>query len=869
VTKTHQPLFCEFETMSPSPPCVPYDHGASPQLLERSTLLAAMDRTLAATGRGGRVVLVAGEAGIGKSALVRGFLRRHETNLSVLMGLCDPVRGSGPLRDIVRQVDPLAMEAGREEVFAALRSALFRHDGQHVVVVEDVQWADEMTMDVLIMVGRRVECLPVLLILTYRDDELAADHPLHGVLGGLPPERVSRLRPEPLSEQAVAELARLSGRSDIGVHAVTGGNPLLVTEVLAAEQPGVPAAVHDLVLARLAGLPPVARQVVRFVSVIPTRTELGTLTRALRPATAAVETCFAGGLVMPDGDAVRFRHELFRQAVELSLSVLRYRQLHQLALRTLSEESGVDVAQLVYHAERAGDGAATLRYAREAAAAAESSGVYRRALDHYQTALRYADRLPAAQRAELLEHCSLNAYLTGHVDEACGMRVTALELRRAVGQVSRTGEEAENAAARAIAELEPGGASRELAMAYGNQAQLDVLAHELPSAIDWSTRAISVAERVGDEETLAHALTSIGSARQGLGDPAGRVELERAVDIAVRTNFPHHAARALTNLAITTMQLGDVTRALRDWERALAFARGHDLRTYELYLVGHRAWWRLNLGDWSGAEHDARDALGEAARRSISEMPALMALGRLQARRGEADAADTLRDAARLVSDMREPQRVAPVVAARIEHAWLCGQPERALAEATRAFELALRTRHPWFAGELAWWLHRAGREPAVPAWIAEPYRLLLAGRWDSAAEEWERRGHPYEQAEALACGDQDAAHRQALEIFDQLGAVPAATRLRRRLREQGRRVPRGPRPITAANPARLTERQMEVLAHLSTGVSNAEIARRLCLSVRTVDHHVASVMAKLSVHSREQAVEAARRLGIPAAQDR
>jgi DNA-binding CsgD family transcriptional regulator/tetratricopeptide (TPR) repeat protein len=851
-------------------------------------MLAAMDGTLAAIGPGGRVVLVVGEAGIGKSALVRGFLRRHRTNLSVLMGLCDPVRTprvSGPLRDIVRQVDPLAMEAGREEVFAALRSALFRHDGQQVLVVEDVQWADEMTMDVLIMVGRRVECLPVLLILTYRDDELAADHPLHGVLGSLPPERVSRLRPVPLSEKAVAELARLSGRSDTGVHAVTGGNPLLVNEVLATEQPGVPAAVHDLVLARLAGLPPVARQVVRFVSVIPIRTELGTLTRALRPATAAVEACFAGGLVVPDGDAVRFRHELFRQAVERSLSVLRYRQLHRLALRTLSEEPGVDVAQLAYHAEMAGDGAATLRYAREAAAVAESSGVYQRALDHYQTALRYADRLPASQRAELLEHGSLNAYLTGHVDDACGMRVTALELRRSAGQVSRTGEdlrwlsrlhwwagrreEAEDAATRAITELEPGGASKELAMAYGNQAQLDVLAHELPSAIDWSTRAISVAEQVGDEETLAHALTSIGSARQGLGDPAGRVELERAVDIAVRTNFPHHAARALTNLAITTMQLGDVTRALRDWERALAFARRHDLRTYELYLVGHRAWWRLNLGDWSGAEHDARDVLGQAARRSISGVPALMALGRLQARRGQADAADTLRDAARLVSDMREPQRVAPVMAARIEHAWLCGQPERALTEATRGFELALRTRHSWFAGELAWWLHRAGREPAVPAWIAEPYRLLLAGRWDSAAEEWERRGQPYEQAEALACGDQDAAHRQALEIFDQLGAVPAATRLRRRLRAQGRRVPRGPRPVTAANPAQLTERQMEVLAHLSTGVSNAEIARRLCLSVRTVDHHVASVMAKLSVHSREQAVEAARQLGIPTAQDR
>jgi DNA-binding CsgD family transcriptional regulator len=324
----------------------------------------------------------------------------------------------------------------------------------------------------------------------------------------------------------------------------------------------------------------------------------------------------------------------------------------------------------------------------------------------------------------------------------------------------------------------------------------------------------------------------------------------------------------MANLAITTMELGDIARALQDLDRALAFVCERELATYALYLVGHRALWRLNLGDWTGAEADARDVLAQSGRPTISEVPALIALGRLQARRGEADATGTLREAARVVLDTGEPQRVAPVVAIRAEHAWLCGQPDRAVTEVAQGFQLVRRTRHPWFAGELAWWLHRAGQQPDVPEWIAEPYRLLLNGHWDRAAIEWERRGYPYEQAEALACSDREDAHRQALEIFDRLGAVPAAARLRRRLRGQGRRVPRGPRATTATNPAHLTARQMEVLTQLATGGSNAVIARRLSLSVRTVDHHVAGVLAQLSAHSRDDAVATARRLGIISAQD-
>jgi DNA-binding CsgD family transcriptional regulator len=172
--------------------------------------------------------------------------------------------------------------------------------------------------------------------------------------------------------------------------------------------------------------------------------------------------------------------------------------------------------------------------------------------------------------------------------------------------------------------------------------------------------------------------------------------------------------------------------------------------------------------------------------------------------------------------------------------------------------------------GELAFWLSLAGALPPTPTVVAEPYRLLLAGDWRAAADAWQERGCPYQQALALACGDQDEALLAALALLDGLGARQTAQRLRRQLRRRGHlRVPRGPTRATAANPAGLTGRQLEVLRLLAEGLSNAEIAARLSLSAKTVEHHVSALLAKLAVGSRRQAAAAARQLGVASAKDR
>jgi len=420
---------------------------APSDLQERSTLLAELDAALAA-GSGGRGAVVSGEAGIGKSVLVQRFIQRHDGDARFLVGLCDPLltpRVLGPLRDIAGQVGGplekrLATGASREEIFAAFLDELAGYHGPQVIVVEDAQWADEATMDLLTMVGRRLERLRVLLVVTYRDDELDTDHPLRAALSSLPPGSTVRMRPAPLSVAAVAKLAGQAGRPAVGLHAITDGNPLLVTEMLAAGEPGVPATVRDLALVRLAALTSQAQDVVRFVAVNPTRTELWLLKETLRPDVTVVEAAVAGGLLALTGDTIEFRHELIRQAVEESLSSLRHAELNRRALLALTGAPGVDLARLVHHARQAGDVEALLRYAPTVAGQAQRAGAHREAVEHYRVALHHAGRLPDPQRAELLEEYAFSAYSVGLFEEALAARLTALEIWQVAGLAQKVGE---------------------------------------------------------------------------------------------------------------------------------------------------------------------------------------------------------------------------------------------------------------------------------------------------------------------------------------------------------------------------------------------------------------------------------------------
>ena len=187
--------------------------------------------------------------------------------------------------------------------------------------------------------------------------------------------------------------------------------------------------------------------------------------------------------------------------------------------------------------------------------------------------------------------------------------------------------------------------------------------------------------------------------------------------------------------------------------------------------------------------------------------------------------------------------------------AWLEGKHELAIEEARAAYDLAVQKKHPWIAGEIAFWRWRAGDDISPPAWIATPFALQIAGDWRAAAVEWQRRGCPYEQALALMDGD-ESAQLAALEIFERLGARPATEKLKQQMRSHGMRgIPRGPRLATRENVFGLTAREMEVLGCLVEGSSNKDIAKKLSLSIRTVEHHIASILQKMEVDSRNEAV--------------
>ena len=760
-------------------------------------------------------MLVAGEAGIGKSALVRRFSERHSGDARFLLGVCDPLltpRALGPLHDIARQTGGrlatlLAAGSPREQLFAALLDELDQPARAQVVVMEDAHWADEATLDLLVFLGRRMEQSRALLIVTYRDDELGVDHPLRTVIGRLPPAAARRLLLEPLSEAAVAELARRAGRPTAGLRELTGGNPLLVTEVLAAADAGVPLTVRDLVLARFGGLPADAQQVVRLVAVVPTRAELWLLEQSLGPPSApAVEVGVAAGLLVVGEEAVGFRHELLRQAVEDSLSTLARRELNRRVLEVLaaSTERQVDIARLAHHAREAGDTGAVLRYAPEAAKQAAAVAAHREAAGHYRAAIAHADRLPPPERADLLEGYSFQAYLAGLGKEALDARLAALQIREAEGSREQLGEclrwlsrlfwwagrrrEAEAAGARAIAVLETEPPGHQLAMAYSNQAQLDMLAYRSEAAMNWAGRAIELAQRLGDKETLTHALTNIGTARWTCGDQGGRDELERAFEVATAAGLEDHAARALVNLASGSVELRDYQHARGDLDRALAFTVQHDLVGYTQALTGVRASLRLDQGDWAGAEQDARAARAEwepwrqGSDHSGGRAGGLgPAAGTPRRPRRHRHAGGGLRRGACPREDCSGSDRWPRPRRARLA----ARGADRIAEEAASAFELAVQVRHPWYrrgAGLLAVAGRCAaggsgGRRRTVPVAAG---RRLAGGR-----HAWRALGCAYERAQALAHGDGEAG-RQALRLLDGLGASQAAHHLRRQLRARG-----------------------------------------------------------------------------------
>ena len=862
------------------------------ELFERSRHLAALDESLTAvlTSSRGRLVLAGGEAGVGKTALLGRFCEEHGGPARVLWSACDALftpRPLGPLLDVAEvtggELEELVESGARpHEVAAALMGEL-RTRAPTILVIEDLHWADEATLDVLKLLARRIEGLRVLVLASYRDDELDRAHPLRLVLGEFASgQAVERLKLEPLSPVAVATLAEPHGVDAEELYRKTEGNPFFISEVLAAGEGAIPDTVRDAVLARAARLSPAASKLLEAAAVVPPPVELWLLEALAANVFDRLDECLTSGMLTGAPASVAFRHELARLAVEEALAPNRRAALHQTALAALADPPGgaPELARLAHHAEAAGDRKAVLEFAPAAAAQASSLGAPVEAAAQYARALRFADEQPLEARAELLKRRAFECYLIDQADEAAEAQKGAVDCYRRLGDRRSEGDalrglsallwcpgrvaEAVQFGQEAVALLERLPPGHELAMAYSTGLRLCTLAEDNEGALVWGTRAIELAQRLDDTEVLSHAQISIGALEYLTGAPEGRENLERSLELAQQAELHEHVDHAYQLLARVALQHRSYALVNRYVEAGLEQCAEHGFDLGRLYLLVYRARAELDQGRWSEAVDSAALVLHERCVSTTPRIFAFVVLGLVRARRGEPEVWPPLDEALALGEPTGELPRIAPVASARAEAAWLEGEHESVADATDGALDLAVQRRAPWVIGELACWRWRAGIREEIPPGAAEPYALQLRGEWAQAAELWTEIGCPYEAALALADADDDDALRGALAEFQRLGARPAAAIVARRLRKRGARaLPRGPRPATRTNPANLTARELEVLALVARGLRNAEIAERLFLAQKTVDSHVSAILRKLSVPTRRDAGAVAVRLGL------
>ncbi len=782
-------------------PAVPTSTQTSSDLIERERELAVLGDSLDAVRKSsrGQLVLVSGEAGVGKTALLRRFCDERAGGARVLWGACDALftpTPLGPFLDIADSTGGSLAEVveaggGPFEVATALMGEL-RARPPTIVVLEDVHSADDATLDVLRLLGRRVSSLPAVVLVTYRQTELSRFHPLRQVLGEFGAERSTvRLTLAPLSADAVARLAEERGLDGAALHERTGGNPFFVSEVLAAGEE-IPETVRDAVLARTARLTPAAQELLEAVAVAPSQAELTLLEQCAPDALPALDECLSSGMLVEANGSVAFRHELARLAVEQAAAPDRRLRLHRATLAALrtAPETRADLARLAHHAESARDTDAVLEFAPAAGARASKVGAHSEAAAQYARALQFADGLPPPERAELLRLHTQECYVTTLDEDALASSREALDVwtqlgvplgqAAALADVARVAlnmgsapeaADAAHEAASLLEELPPG---PYLAAVYDLLGGVSLLFEDRAETERWSRRALELASELDLPDTVASAHGMLGAAAALQGLPSGVEELERSLELAQK--LPQ-GADLVGRTHVLLVMAGCRARSLdlmdRYVEPGLAYSEERDLAVWVRFLLATRSWVALERGDWDRAAETIELVLMKDC--TLSCLQARVVLALLRARRGDPDPWTPLTEAREVAERSGQLWWTWQVAAAEAEALWLAGRPE-AIADATAdTFEVAVRLGSPWVAAELAWWRRQGGIDEPIPADVHGPFELQLRGDWSGAAAAWREAGCPYEAALAVAESDDETALRGALDELQALGARPAA----------------------------------------------------------------------------------------------
>lgn len=841
----------------------------------------------ARSGNGG-FLLVCGESGAGKTSFVEAFVESWPNQERVLWGACDPLstpRPLGPIYDIADQFGTATRTLLRDselpyEIFSAVFDEL--KSTPSVLVIDDLHWADQGTVDLLRFVLRRIRRTSSLVVGMLRDDEIGAAHAMRSLLGDVArASHATSLPVPPLSLDAVTDLIGDRSVEPGWLHRVTGGNAFFVCEMLDHSGDALPTTVRDAILARTVGLGVPEWDVLHLLACAPGAIPDDLLAH-LGVTLPTLRALDEGKLIRRSARGLAFRHDLCRLTVASVTPLGAEPDLHRRMIEAYDAAARDDPAVVTHHALGAGDAERVVVAASAAGRAAARSGAHTQATEFYRIALDRGGQLSPAGEAELLERLAEECYLIDRLDDAIRACERAMELRAKLGDTVGVSANhhalsvyqwynanrsiAEHHAAQAVSALdgrfEPDTAAgwSSLGHAFGTQANLAMQAAQFGQAAALIARARTVATRADDPSLDVRLSLIEGCCKVYTGQPDARDELLSLVRSAPE-HYDEIYSSAYSNLVYVDVEQRRFEQAADLFGVVIPLSVERDLPICRVWQVGSRGRLGLLTGDWDQAVVDAEDVLSGPSAPLARTWPLLVRS--LIALRRDGAGADGIDKAWQLANRYGEPLRVLPAAAAIAENAWFTGADDARLDACRRLLSTASTDGLQWARGELAVWLHRL--DPAIDADdVAEPYRLLLDGEFEAAAQAFQQVSTPYEAALALIDSGNPELARGALDTLDRLGAAAIAARVRRDLRSTGLTVvPARRRSTTLSNAAGLTTRQLEVLRLIESGLTNAELAQRLYLSVKTVDHHVSAILTKLQVGNRRDAARQARELGL------
>ncbi|MXO61302.1 AAA family ATPase [Altererythrobacter salegens] len=849
-------------------------------LLERDDVLAELHALAAAAAEGqGKVVFVIGEAGIGKTSVLRAFAERLGDAMRPLWTACEDISSAEALtvlRDL-RELGGLPVDAAldggsRLELF---RDALDRLvELPSVLFVEDLHWTDDGSIDFIRYLGRRIEGLPLLVVVTSRNEDQPARGRVVRALSDLPPTARRRVDLERLSSLAVGQLAAGHGQVGARIHDLTNGNPLLVTELLANS--GVRSdSVDELVVGRASQLAPAARAFLDYCSIIPRRVSIEQI-EASGAQHVDVQGCIDSGLLLQDADGLTFRHELTRNAIEAALSPLLRKQLHANELARL-DSTRASAARRLHHAIHSRDRGRVAELAPVAARQASRLGAHRAAVDAWRSMIDPSD---PPQDPEVCRQYAFELHVLGNLPEAIRWQERALDLYAHAGDTLKEGDSlrflatlrymngerglAEQSVQRAIDVLEPLGETGELAHAFATMAGFAMLADDSPCVAQLCAKAIPIAERLDRKDVLAAALNCHGSSLQFIDLERGLELIDRSIALARTEGIHQHVAPAAINKAWALMMVHRHEEAIEVFREGIEYSRDHDLDNWGPYMDGGIALCLLRLGRWDEAEAAAAPVIAAVDKGPVTRNPAIRAQATIAVRRGDVDSETLIAELRRHMTTGREWPRFSSLALIEAEHAWTSGEDVPAALEiVAEVLAQVPPGGSPWDAAMLWHWSRKLGGTEKAPENLPLPFAMVAKNEIDAAAKAVQELALPFEEALFLCDGDEGQAAR-GLAILERLGAEATARRVRAELAERGiRKGTRGPRSSTRSNDFGLTKRELEVLVHIDSGKTNKEIGEKLFVSPKTVDHHVSSILAKTGTRTRSEAAALVRREGL------